>query len=398
MNLDENSNRLNEVGIVAICNFLIFAFSPFISFFIGLAWLFFMKKRVTLIDVKLISIISVLSASVIVASREPFVSASDDMARYFDMYHDATTFDFILNPNSNGGGVFEFGLRSVYFILNTITETISIKIFLLLHCFIITSMFLILIFRVIDNLRDKIELDSKFISISLLLFSYAMTTQLSRYFVAVLLLSYILTTKNKLLKFIFFCFATLFHMTSPFLYLFYRFAMKPTGISTVFLVLVVAFTSLNFNLIANVLIGSVIPGFEKLSYSLGGSGFDLPSIASIISVAVSFTSVQLIVGARIDKQIYPLRRVMILSLLVGVLLLPVEILPMRILFPITSVFNGMIMAFILTRFSHFASNFLFMLLFSYKAYSLSGLTQDPGFILWHQYTAIDRVPFYYFLL
>jgi hypothetical protein len=395
MSLNGNTNRLNEVGIVVICNFLIFAFSPFISFFVGVAWLFFQKKNPTEIDIKLISIISVFSASVIVGSREPFVSASDDMARYYDMYHDATSSDFILNPSVNGGGVFELGLRSFYFILNTISESISIKIFLLLHCFVITSMFLILIYKVIDNTRTKFELDSRFISISLMMFSYAMTTQLSRYFIAVLLLSYILTAKKRFSKVILFCFATLFHMTSPFLYLFYRFAMKPIGISTILLVLLVAFTSLNFDLLANVLIGTLIPGFEKLSYSVGGSGFDLPSIASIISVTISFAFVQLIIGARIDKKIYPLRRVMILSLLVGVLLLPVEILPMRILFPITSIFNGMIMAVIITRFSYVASNFLFLLLFSYKAYSLSGLTQDPGFMLWSEYLPINYMPFYF---
>jgi hypothetical protein len=372
--------------LVLILIVLLSLFSPYAAFILGAIFLYFSANKSDKHIQIAYSILIAFSGSVIVSSRSVALVGSN-MSKYYEIYINS------FNESYSDTNM-EIGFRLVYYVLYYFFEVVDLPIFIFMHSFTISLLYIVLLFKLLKKYFHVV--DSRVISIALLMFSYTLSTHLTRYFIATLMLAFVLLLKKKVSKLILLVSAMLFHSASIFLYLFYYFSIKETKKTVIFGIPFILYISLNFQNIGSFLVNSSIPGFHKLTYAIGSGGFLFPSIFSIIYVLVSIIIVYVFLYPSLKKTKIPVFGLIVVPFLFGLSLLPVASLPLRLLFPITMFLNVVIYGLLLRRFKIWTSFMLFMFLIAYKMNSYSGLGSNLTNKFWESYPPVSYIPLYYF--
>jgi len=389
MTINPGQRFINLTFFVGLAiSFVLLAFSPLLSFFISIVFIFLSQGSPNYIGTKILVFIAVLSVSIITASRGVALVESDDIIRYYDLYINIFN-DSYLDLNV------EIGLTLVYKFLYIILGDITIQFFLFIHCFIITIIFVFYLYRLIAI--HPVMRKNNTLAISLLLFSFPLTTQIFRYFLSIILLLICSTYTNKVIRYTLTLFAFFFHLASPFLWLAYKIVSRLHVLLFILATPFIFYLTINFHSFASIIIETIIPGVSKLDYALNTSGFDGPSIGSILVVFLVFSAFILTNTHKLLKA-KEITVVYFYALSLSLLTLPIALMPFRILFPFTTTINGIIISAIISIYNRTIQIRIFFLLFMYKLISMSGFSNNEVYSLWISYPALDLIPFYYLFI
>lgn len=396
-NLDESRRGWNHYTFcfLILLLLLLSPFSPVVSVFLSYIILVIFSERISKTIRISLAIVLIVGQSVIISSRERFVSPSDDLNYYYWFYNQISG-DF---SNWEGMVYTDFLFYFVLKLFKIVFPFLLSPDFFLFLFSILSSGFLVVWLELFAVEQFKLRYRSVIIGISLFYFGYFMSTQAVRQMIALPLVLIAFSSLENFKKILILCVATLIHSSS--VLIFFLLCLSKLNLKKSLSVLVVCFVL--FKLSAPILIESVENGilpkvsvigsiYSYLTWQLGDD--HIAFFFSILRISI-FSFAAFLIFRRKRNVFY--RNVFFVFFISYLLSYEIPYMPLRL---------GMLTFFVLVGFLKIVS--IYQLVNMYRIFvilvSINYLRihlflipkESTGFNLFFSIPAYSFEPFYYF--
>jgi len=377
-------------GIILSFIILCFFLSPLLAFYLGAIILALYSKLMGKRTRRILGFFLVLSGSLIIASREVFVSSSDDMRRYYPAF---------LNILENGRNVFKFGggyepLLGIYYkFLGMLFGRLSPNALIFFVSFLTSSIFWIWL-EVYGIKYFKKEDRAFLVGVSFVFFSFGLSSQLQRQMLAFTIMLFAISIERYWKSIIIAIIASLAHITVLPIYFIIKILAKCFSLGLIIIVLIATSTVYLIKNYIFELVNLNIPITNKLSYyTVYQSGFTETDLSILPYFILIFFSILFLNGLKDFKSFWG--RIFLGNFIFYLLLLPLPLLPLRISLLVSAVLTGYIIFYSIRRFKR-----VFLMVFiAFSIYRIIKLgffyNYIQGFALWSIYPPFSIIPLYY---
>lgn len=398
-NFSHNQIQSKFLATIIVTSFIYF-FSPLLAWLIVLLVLGLLSEGSTESIRRILGFLLIVAMATITASRKFGISESDDFSRsYYPVFVSIANGD-LNSLFSYGKGGSEFGIPVLWYLISIFRPQASSTELIFWTSFISAGIFWVWLevygVQKFEN-KDKATI----IAISLLMYSFFLSSQLVRQFFSSTILLFAISSVTAKKRFIFLIVASSFHLTAIPVYIFVQLAKRPRIALWIFLPLGFLFVLGVNELIDFTVRHQHIPGVEKAMYVLYNtkpfSESDLN--AGKYLVLVSFFALLSLFSSRRDEGE---ERKECLSLLLSTLFfycifLLIPQFSLRSTLLVNQVLLGWLFAKIINPISWRFVRIFFLIVLVYKTVGLMSLTSSGDMGFWGQFHYWGRFPGYFLI-
>ncbi|MDF3819126.1 EpsG family protein [Leptospira sp. 96542] len=369
-------------------------FSPILVVFFSFFILVLFSERINTSHRRILGMLLLVAYSIIISSRQRFISQSDDMNYYYWFYTNISANIYNWDGMVYSDFLFYFFIKSLKILFPV---TFSPDFFLFLFSFLSSFIFFIwLEFFALVSFEHKYH--SMILAISLFYFSYFMSTQAVRQMIAIPLVLIAFSSSNRLNVIFILIISTFIHSSSLVMYL--LFYLSRFNIQRVFVLILVAFGV--FKLLQPVLIGAIGSGtipneslFKMIySYLTWELGEDHRSFFFSMLRLPVFSLICFLVFWRSSFSIY--RNMFFIFLLAYLITYEFPFVPLRMAMPTFFVLIGFMKIVSVYPIKNLYRILIIVVSLNFLRIQLSGVVGDSsGFNLYHSFSVYSFKPFYY---